>query len=59
MAVSCVGVAFLLPETKGLIQEEIAAATAAHPVWGPLTGTAAAAWHAGREGKAEGKVVEV
>jgi len=51
-----VGVAFLLPETKGLSQEEIAAATAAHPVWGPLTGTAA---HAGSEGKDDGKAVEV
>jgi hypothetical protein len=31
---------FLLPETKGLTEEQIAQAIAAHKVWGPLTGTA-------------------
>jgi hypothetical protein len=31
---------FLLPETKGLTEEQITQAIAAHKVWGPLTGTA-------------------
>jgi hypothetical protein len=37
---ACVFVYFLLPETKGLTEEQIAQAIAAHKVWGPLTGTA-------------------